>query len=196
MGELLYYFRLSAATFLVGLCVFGAGVFLLVSQFELVGGDGVEIVDAREPKSLIVEVSGAVNKPGVYELRSNARVEDALVTAGGFSKDVDMAWVERSINRASAVEDGAKIYIFRQSDTASAKAPLTPSFLSESSTSSTLVNINTASAKELEGLPGIGPVYAQNIIEHRPYSIVDDLLKTGAVKEHVYEGVKELISVY
>jgi competence protein ComEA len=58
-----------------------------------------------------------------------------------------------------------------------------------------LININTASASELESLWGIGPVYAQNIIEHRPYSKVEELLEKKVLKENVYERNKSLLTV-
>ena len=59
-----------------------------------------------------------------------------------------------------------------------------------------MVNINTATLKELDTLPGIGPVYGQNIIEHRPYSTVEELLSKAVLKKNVYEKIKDKVSVY
>jgi competence protein ComEA len=61
---------------------------------------------------------------------------------------------------------------------------------------SVLININSASAKELDSLPGIGPVYAQNIIDHRPYSTVDDLVSKKVVSAGLLNKIKDKISVY
>jgi len=58
------------------------------------------------------------------------------------------------------------------------------------------MNINTVSLQTLDSLPGIGPVYAQNIIEHRPYSDVQELVSKGAIKQSLYDKIKNLISVY
>ena len=64
------------------------------------------------------------------------------------------------------------------------------------SESEKLININTASQKELESLWGIGPVYAQNIIEHRPYSKVDELIEKKILKTNVYDRNKDTLTVY
>ncbi|MHA2055880.1 MAG: ComEA family DNA-binding protein [Candidatus Hodarchaeales archaeon] len=56
--------------------------------------------------------------------------------------------------------------------------------------------MNTATLKELDSLPGIGPVYGQSIIEHRPYSTVEELLSKDALKKSTYEKVKDLVTVY
>ena len=62
-------------------------------------------------KTIFVDVAGAVERPGVYQLDSKARINDALIAAGGLSENADRVWVSKSINLASAVKDGAKIYI-------------------------------------------------------------------------------------
>ena len=59
-----------------------------------------------------------------------------------------------------------------------------------------LININTASLQELDTLPGIGPVYGQSIVEHRPYSNIEELMSKGALKKNVYEKVKDLVTIY
>ncbi|HKC04714.1 MAG TPA: helix-hairpin-helix domain-containing protein, partial [Patescibacteria group bacterium] len=58
------------------------------------------------------------------------------------------------------------------------------------------VNINTASLSQLDSLPGIGPTYAQNIIEQRPYSNTTELVSKGAIKQSLYDKIKDKISIY
>ena len=144
---------------------------------------------------------GEVQKPGVYKLPKDSRIEDALITAGGISINADRDWVERTLNRAAKVSDGLKIYIppvDNQSVGSSANNSL--GYQSASSVFSvntgSLININSGSQGELESLPGIGPVYAQSIIDHRPYSNIEELVTKGALKKNVYEKIKELVSVY
>ncbi|MBI4157752.1 helix-hairpin-helix domain-containing protein [Candidatus Woesebacteria bacterium] len=145
-----------------------------------------------ETKEFVVEVGGAVEKPGVYKLSSESRVEDALVLSGGLSADADREWVETTLNRAAKIVDGQKIYIPKNGEK-SANVGLTT--IGETAQNS-LINVNTASLKELDTLPGIGPVYGQSIIDHRPYSTPEELISKGAVKQNVYDKIKDKIGVY
>ncbi len=145
----------------------------------------VEVLNSPEESGgtlseIVVEVSGQVEKPGVYKLPFGSRVEDALIMSGGFSSSADRVWVEKSLNRAAKLSDGQKIYIPQKG----------------TSSLSNLININTADAKTLDTLPGIGQVYGQSIIEHRPYSNIEELLSKGILKTGVYEKIKDKITVY
>jgi DNA uptake protein ComE-like DNA-binding protein len=59
-----------------------------------------------------------------------------------------------------------------------------------------LVNINKGSASDLDLLTRIGPVYAQNIVEHRPYSTMEELTSKGAIKQTLYEKIKNPLMMY
>jgi len=149
----------------------------------------------------VIEVSGAVETPGVYKLSTNARVEDALIAAGGISADADRNWMEKTLNRAAKITDGQKIYIPRINEqTGGASANNATGYQSTSSVGGSdfanTVNVNTASQKELESLWGIGPVTAQNIIEQRPYSTIEELLNKKILKTNVYETNINKLSVY
>ena len=210
--EFLQQYRYPITVFLLGLILVGFGVI-----YFKVGRDNkssnIEVLEeATEAQDqgleLVVEISGAVEKPGVYKLSGGSRVEDLLIAAGGISADADREWVEKMINRAAKITDGQKILI-------PSKSELAPNQDYQSEVSGAknngdvklyqgvqgsgydnLVNINTSSQKELEELPGIGPVYAQSMIEHRPYSSVEELLSKDALKKSVYEKIKDLITVY
>ncbi len=204
-SEFFFKFKIPITMFLLGMIAVGFGVlaykyglFSDTSKVEVLGE--TEVTQKREGE-LFVEISGAVSKPGVYKLPFGARVEDLLISSGGLAQDADRNWVDKYINRAAKLTDGQKLYIQSlsdQSEGASANNDggvkvYQPGVVGVSSQG---VNINTASQKELEELPGIGPVYAQNIIEHRPYSTVEDLLTKEALKENVYEKVKDKVIVY
>ena len=133
-------------------------------------------------------------KPGVYELKGNARVNEALIAAGGLGEEADREWVEKNLNLAAKVTDGQKIYIPSEGETEKV-APLQ----GKGTTLMTrldLVNINTASSAELDTLWGVGEATAKKIIDSRPYGAVEELLTKKAVKNNVYEAIKDSVSVY
>lgn len=132
---------------------------------------------------LTVDVEGAVVSPGVYTLPAGSRIEDAIVAAGGETGDIDVAQFAKTINRAMKLVDGSKVYI--------------PSFLSSSvrSTVGNLVSVNTGSESELDGLPGVGPVTAQKIIDNRPYQTLDDLVTKKAIGPSLYEKIQAQLSL-
>lgn len=187
-------YRFQILFSLLGFLLLGIGVFFFKSQESR--SSGIEILNEEEAREVVVEVAGAVISPGVYQLETGARIEDALIAAGGFSEDADRIWTEKMINRAALVTDGQKIYIpnENQSDPVSASFLGTSDSISESQDA--LININNSTQKELESLWGIGPTYAQNIIEHRPYSSVEELLSKKIIKSNVYERNKDKLTVY
>ena len=161
----------------------------------------LESASSVKEEEIVVEVAGAVEKPGVYRLENGSRVEDLLITAGGVSAGADRDWMEKMINRAARLKDGQKLYIpdvGEQTDVLSANSNGGEQTISEpwGSGLEDLVNINAATLKELDSLPGIGPVYGQNIIEHRPYSSVEELLSRDVIPKSTYEKIKGKIKVY
>src|SRR3989344_2629295 len=121
---------------------------------------------------LSVDVAGAVNVPGVYQLALGSRVEDGITVAGGLSNDADIEFIEQSLNRAAIVKDGAKIYVPKKGkvkgqDSATSYNSSSLSRRPDGSSYNELVSINRSSQSELEALPGIGPVTAQKIISNR-----------------------------
>jgi len=195
LDDLFFKFRYVILIFLLGAILTGVGLF--ISQNERNGDtDRVEVLTGateaqNDDSEIVVEIAGEVERPGVYKLPKNSRIEDLLVAAGGVSPNADRDWMEKSLNRVARLSDGTKIYIPSVGEQVS-----NPSGESRGSGGSNLININLASQKELESLPGIGPVYAQNIIEHRPYSNVEELLTKGALRKSTYEKIKNLVTVY
>ena len=166
---------------------------------------GVVMEDAASTSAIpassliTVDVSGAVVNPGVYQVSANARVQDALIAAGGLSARADRSFISKNINLALKISDGAKIYIpsigeverpsFSAGTNSSAQAVI------GGMPSSGLVNINTASSSDLDTLPGIGPVTAGKIIDNRPYGSIDDLLTKKVVTKSVFEKIKAKITI-
>ena len=195
--------RVLLLVIFIGLILIGVGIFVFKSQLNF-NGTKVEVLsgsDENVPKNITVEISGEVITPGVYKLTGGARVDEVLVAAGGFSEKADRVWTDKYLNRAAKLTDGQKIFIPKsgeQSSTSTAKIgvgdqTVSPSF---STDSKTIININTASLGQLDGLPGIGQVYGQSIIEHRPYSTVDELVSKGAIKQSLYNKIKDSVTIY
>lgn len=127
-----------------------------------------------------VYVTGAVVSPGVYTLPPDSRVEDAVVAAGGFMPDA----AKEQVNLASLLWDGAQIHV-----------PHTESTRVRSGR----ININTASAEELETLPGIGPTTAQKIVEYRlqhgPFRTIQDIQNVPGIGPATFAKIQDYITV-
>lgn len=146
-----------------------------------------------------VDVDGAVVRPGVYRLKDGARVSQAIDAAGGLTAEADVA----GLNRASKVTDGQKIYVptvgEQQAAAAVGGAESGAATTPGAGSSSELVNINTASAAELQTLSGIGPSMAQSIIDERikngAFASVDDLMRVSGIGEKKLAKIKDCICV-
>jgi len=141
------------------------------------------------PAPLRVYVSGAVQRPDVYELPPGSIVKDALLVAGGASKEADLD----RINLAATLADGQQIYVPHQGEQ---DLPVQPP--AAESTGGTRININTASAEALETLPGIGPTLAQRIVAYRqangPFAAVQDIMAVSGIGPAVFAQIGDLIT--
>lgn len=154
--------------------------------------DQVVIHTQPEPSSVIVDVSGAVNSPGIYSLSQGERVGSAVSAAGGLIAVADLEFVHKSINLAKPITDGEKIYIpFSELDTQ--KTTELPK--SETGAGNLLVSINTATKAELEALPNIGEVTAEKIIQNRPFTSITELVVKNVLSEGVLQKIKDAISI-
>lgn len=184
---------------LLGLLLIGGGIFWYRSG----GGEveGIQIIQEATKsanqtvsKKIKVDVEGAVETPGVYEVDVDTRVDEALRLAGGFSENADSNWIERSLNRAARLVDGQKIYIPRQGEEIKSQIPqLRQGF--DGQANPNIISINTGSQVELESLPGIGPVTAGKIISARPYSGIEELVQKKIVGQKVYGQIKDKIGL-
>jgi competence protein ComEA len=143
------------------------------------------------PALLIVHVAGWVSRPGVYELPEGSRVIDALESAGGPKRGAELS----ALNLAAPLADGQQVLVPRS-------APASPSggVAAEMGAAATaLVNVNTATAEELETLPGIGEVLAATIVqyreEHGPFTSVDQLVDVSGIGEVTLEEIRDLVTV-
>jgi competence protein ComEA len=129
---------------------------------------------------ITVDIQGAVNRPGVYKLTIGSRVVDAIEAAGGVTKAGDPS----DLNQARIIADGEQIYVYAKSSSSNGKST-SKSTVKVKPRSSSVVQVNRASAKEFEALDGIGPVLASRIISYRkangPFATIEDLLKVPGI---------------
>lgn len=145
--------------------------------------------------SVVVHVAGSVADPGVFELASTDRVHDAVQRAGGPTNQADLD----RVNLAAPLVDGQRVYIPAIGEEVEPAAELSSGGapVVESDSGSGPVNINTADAAELEGLPGIGPATAAAIVEDRerngPFAAVDELDRVSGIGPAKLEQLRGLV---
>ncbi len=173
-----------------------AGVLIALSLFVVFSGKSeVVAAEAIAPTqmvapAMIIDVTGEVVSPGVYELPAGSRVIDAIRAAGGAKAKAALS----ELNLARVIKDGEQIYVdpiytagSRTRAGSKAAAPRGP------------ININRASASDLDSLDGIGPVIAKRIIAYRlangPFTALEDLLKVSGIGDAKFAQFKEKIRV-
>lgn len=193
---------------LIALVGFVAALALAVSgtggSVAVAGADGivesapVESSPADRPL-LVVDVAGAVAHPGVYRLASGSRLADAIAAAGGYSPRVAVDVAGRTLNLAAVVQDGQLIVVpSRDEAVASAVGGSSSGGGTSGSGPGGSIELNSATAEQLDTLPGIGPVTAAKIIAARaesPFRSVDDLLTRKLVGQKTFDQIKSLVTV-
>lgn len=154
---------------------------------------------------VIIHITGSVKNPGIVKLKEGSRIEDAIEAAGGLTENADIT----KVNLAYVVEDGTKIKIPSASeedigdediiDSKSGDNIIIEENTISSNNSTQTININKATEKEFETLPGIGPSLASKIIEYRnqngKFESIEDIKNVNGIGDNKYEKIKDLITV-
>ncbi len=156
-------------------------------------------------EKIFIDISGSVKNPGLYELKINSRLKNALDKAGGFDENADKNFFYRNFNLARILQDQEKIYIpsiWEVNNGYIKETPITFDFVSPVSSNinlenqnNNLIDINSADLEDLDSLPGIGKITAQKIIDNRPYQSIDELSTKKVVNKSTFEKIKNLITV-
>jgi competence protein ComEA len=190
--------------FLFGLLasLFVAGLLLIVTR-RRPAGQPVLLPEVPTAIPLRVHVTGAVVAPGIYSLPRGSLWQDAIAAAGGGSPNADLSHV----NLARALTDGDQIVVPALAPTAAPAPPTSTAALGAPTATpatraggiSLKVNINTASAVELDTLPGIGPALAQQIIDdraaHGNFNTIEDIMQVSGIGPATSDKLKDLITV-
>lgn len=152
-----------------------------------------------EEEKIVIHISGAVNKEGVIEVLSTARIKDAIEMAGGVKENADLT----NINLAQVLEDGVKIYIPIKEEQVleekTSKNVEVNNIKLEDSNKTNIVNINTANQTQLETLPGIGASTALKIINYRKqngkFNNIEDIKQVSGIGESKFNKIKNFIKV-
>ena len=152
--------------------------------------------DTGSKKSAEKKICGAVNAPGVYELKEDARLYEAIELAGGVNQEA----APEVLNQARVLADGERIYVPKQ-DEAESYSLQDQGLESNAGTADTRgkININTAGKEELMTLPGIGEAKAEKILryreEHGAFRSIEDVMQIEGIKEGVFNKIKEDITI-
>lgn len=163
-----------------------------VSVSESAAPMDTPIVEDLANQTIFVQVCGAVESPGVYELPQDSRVFKAIEAAGGLLDEADYT----SVNLAEVCNDGSVIYVYRVGEEGSESAGV-PNLTA--AVDDGLININTADMTELSKLPGIGSAKATQIIAYRQangdFQQIEDIKKVPGIKDGTYIPISGLIKV-
>jgi competence protein ComEA len=141
---------------------------------------------------LVVDVVGAVRKPGLYRLGQGARIADAVARAGGATRAAELA----SLNIAAPLADGEQVVVPAKAPVASSAAAA-PSGAAPAAPAGP-VHLSTATLEQLDSLPGIGPVTAQKILDYRTahgaFSSVDELDAVPGIGPSRLDQLRDLVA--
>lgn len=145
----------------------------------------------KSEDNIIIHIAGCVENEGVYEIKKDSRISDAVEIAGGLTSDANT----KVINLAQKLSDGQKIYIPNINEDIEEYEDENINLFSYDD----LVNINTANQTELETLPGIGPSTADKIIKYRKengnFENIEDIKNVSGIGDAKYENIKDKICI-
>jgi competence protein ComEA len=160
------------------------------------GATGSSASKAPAAATILVDVAGWVRRPGVYEFHDGDRVIDAIEAAGGARHGAGLD----ALNLAAPLTDGSQILVpAPPAKQASVLAGSTGAAPGATGVPGALINVNTATATDLEALPGIGEVIAQAIVDYRtengPFASVDALLDVSGIGDATLANIHDLVTV-
>ncbi len=171
-----------------------AAVFAIFRGIDQRAAPPIVIEDATRLQPIVIDLRGAVATPGVYELPSEARLQDAIRAGGGLAPNADLS----TVNLARRLRDGEVVVVAAMRVAGASPAPTTLAMEDAGDGEGARININTASEAELDLLPGVGEVTARRIIDYReqngPFRSVDDLVHVQGISTRTIEQLRDLVT--
>lgn len=151
--------------------------------------------EPEEPMIMMVDIKGEVLNPGVYEVREGDRIINLIEKAGGLTKEADSI----GVNFALKLSDEMAVYIPKKGEATEVVGDLIRNGSPNSEAGGSKVNLNLATASDLETLPGIGPAKSAAILEYREtngsFKSIEDLKSVSGIGDKTYEKLSSLITV-
>lgn len=201
-------YRVEMVILLVSVLFLVCGIYVYIDTHQ--SSDDIQIesdfgdsqTEMNKITKIIIDLSGSVKRPGVYELNVNSRLKDLLEKAGGLSTDADSRYFERNYNLARILVDQEKIYIPNKAEvemmgdlSSTQDNQVDPKIIQEDQGQASLVNVNKATTDQLDSLPGVGKVISSRIISARPYRSIEELKEKKVINNSLFEKIKDLIVV-
>lgn len=186
--DFIYKHKTIIGLILVAIIVIGAGLLLYSSNRH-----NEKIATELNVNEITVDIEGAVKNPGVYKLKEGSLIQDAINLSGGLSENADNELIAKDINRAEILKNNQKILIPTKIQASQEVAGTNTSIQN-----SAKININTATLEQLDTLPGIGPVYAQRIIDYRKkkqFASLEEIMEIQGIGDKTFAKFKDLITI-
>ena len=193
--------RIAVAALATAVVAVGLGAWLLVageaaprpSTDELLDpfGSAAAALPSLAPERLVVDIEGAVIRPGIIELPAGSRVADAIEAAGGYAPEADLAAGAAQVNLAALVRDGQQIVVPLIGAPPGSGAP-------GGGSAGGLVNLNSAGPEALDALPGIGPVTVQKIVSARaeqPFGSLQEMVTRKVLTNAQLDKIRDLVTL-
>jgi competence protein ComEA len=192
--------RIAIAALATALVAVGFGAWLLLGfgvpsptageALDPFGEPSISAAAAVGPEMLVVDVEGAVLRPGIFELPAGSRVADAIEAAGGYGPQADLAAAASQVNLAAVLRDGQQIVV--------PTVGVATGGGSGNGSSGGLVDLNSASPEALDALPGIGPVTVQKIVAARaeqPFASLEEMVTRKVLTTSQVDKIRDLVTL-